>query len=167
MLEGHANFSYDHPKGPIYGWFSKRGLRWLVLPTPETEGRRIKVLHSAWNDARAWDLFHAMGRYFSGMQEEFADVKLDLEDATPFQTEVWKASRAVGWGATASYGELTERLGKSKGSARAVGRALGANPLPIVVPCHRFLAANGDLVNYAFGLDWKRELLRTEGSLIT
>ena len=87
-----------------------------------------------------------------------------MSDGTPFQRSVWNAARAIGWGDTATYGTLARRIGKPK-AARAVGQALGANPVSIVVPCHRILSGSGGLGGFGAGLPWKRELLRTEGSL--
>jgi O-6-methylguanine DNA methyltransferase len=161
-MESTANYYFDHPKGVIYGWFSDAGLQWLQLPHGDTP-ERMNVLHSAANDGRGRALGQALERYFAGQCEAFNGVPLDFGEATPFQRETWTAACEVEWGRSATYGDLAESMGRGAGSARAVGRALGANPLPILVPCHRFLAANGDLVNFAAGLDWKRDLLRLEG----
>jgi methylated-DNA-[protein]-cysteine S-methyltransferase len=161
-----ANFHYAHPHGPIYGWFSARGLAALRLPHAENGAARMPVLHSAANDRRFWALREAFERYFAGVRETFDAIPLDLEAGTAFQRAVWEAARTVSWGQTAAYGELAERMGKPPGAARAVGHALGMNPLPIVVPCHRFLAADGRLTGYAAGLPWKRELLELEGCLL-
>jgi methylated-DNA-[protein]-cysteine S-methyltransferase len=123
-------------------------------------------LHSAANDARVWELHAALERYFAGMRESFHNIPLDLNGATAFQREVWLASRGTGWGVTQTYGELAHRLGKNTGAARAVGTALGANPIALIIPCHRFLGKDGALHGYAAGLEWKRELLRVEGVLL-
>lgn len=161
-----ANFLYDHPWGPIYGWFSPQGLRHLTLPHAETGAVRRSVLHSSANDGRIWALHAALERYFAGQRERFEDIALDMDNATTFQQEVWKAARSIPWGATSTYGNLARCLGRSPGSARAVGYALGANPFAVIVPCHRFVGANGNLHGYAAGLAWKRELLRIEGALL-
>jgi methylated-DNA-[protein]-cysteine S-methyltransferase len=80
---------------------------------------------------------------------------------TPFQLAVWQALRAIPCGETISYGELAARLGSA---ARAVGAANGANPLPIIVPCHRVIGADGSLTGFGGGLPIKRALLELEGA---
>ena len=81
---------------------------------------------------------------------------------TPFQQRVWDQLLAVGWGETASYGEIAHRLGHTNAASRAVGLANGKNPIPIVIPCHRIIGANGTLTGYAGGLDRKQLLLGLE-----
>jgi len=159
-----ANFFYPHSRGPIYGWFSPAGLQRIVLPNTSVEYLKPHLLHSWVNDGRARQLNEALERYFAGQREDFAEIHLDLEDATPFQKTVWNAARNVPWGVESTYGDLAGAIGKPKSAARAVGAALGANPIAILVPCHRFRAANGDLRGFAAGLEWKRELLCLEGS---
>ncbi len=166
LMNTQANFVYEHPWGSIYGWFSPCGLQYLTLPHAETGGPRRSVLHSSANDGHIWALQAALERYFAGQREQFDGIPLDLGEGTSFQQEVWVAARSVPWGATTTYGELARRLGRGPGSARAVGRALGENPLAVIVPCHRFLGADGSLQGYAAGLAWKQELLRIEGALL-
>jgi O-6-methylguanine DNA methyltransferase len=86
---------------------------------------------------------------------------LDLSGGTEFQKSVWNALRRIPPGKTKSYGEVARAIGKPK-TARAVGGACGANPIPVLVPCHRVLAANGKIGGYSGGLDWKRKLLARE-----
>lgn len=160
-----ANFRYLHPQGPLYGWFSRAGLQRLELPLPG-QPRTLPVLHSAANDGRGRLLARALEAYFAGMAVDFADIPLDPAGATPFRRAVWEAARTVGWGQISTYAGLAEALGKGPGSARAVGAALGANPIAIVIPCHRFLASDGGLQGYAAGLAWKEALLRLEGALL-
>jgi methylated-DNA-[protein]-cysteine S-methyltransferase len=85
-------------------------------------------------------------------------------EGTPFQKAVWNLLREIPAGATWTYGELAAKLGKPGGS-RAVGAANGANPIPIIVPCHRVVGTNGKLTGYAGGMEMKRALLRHEGKL--
>ena len=99
-------------------------------------------------------------RFFDHPETPFT-VPLDAE-GTPFQLEVWALVRAIPAGRTATYGELAKKLGKP-GSSRAVGAANGANPIPIIVPCHRVVGSDGTLTGYAGGLEMKRALLRHEG----
>jgi methylated-DNA-[protein]-cysteine S-methyltransferase len=102
-----------------------------------------------------------LGEYFSGRRRTF---RLELAPSgTPFQLSVWQALRAIPYGETVSYGQLARQLGLVNG-ARAVGLANGANPLPIIVPCHRVIGADGSLTGFGGGLDIKRALLSLEGA---
>lgn len=109
---------------------------------------------------------HAVGQleaYFAGTLKSF-----DLEFAThgtPFQERVWAALREIPYGTTTTYGTITADLGYEPVQARAVGSAVGSNPLGIVVPCHRVLGAKGALTGYAGGLENKEALLVLEGVL--
>ena len=87
---------------------------------------------------------------------------LDLSAGTEFQQSVWNALRKIARGRTKSYGEVAAVIGRPK-ALRAVGGACGANPIPLLVPCHRVLAANHKLGGFSGGLDWKRKLLGREG----
>lgn len=98
--------------------------------------------------------------YFARNLEEF-DLPL-APRGTDFQLRVWEQLRGIGYGETASYGEIARRLGLTNAASRAVGLANGRNPIAIVVPCHRVIGANGTLVGYAGGLDRKRRLLDLE-----
>jgi methylated-DNA-[protein]-cysteine S-methyltransferase len=103
-----------------------------------------------------------LAEYFDGTRRAF-DHPLELE-GTDFQRAVWKELLAIPYGAVISYSQLAERLGKP-GASRAVGSANGANPVPLLVPCHRVIAAGGGLGGYSGGLDKKRTLLELEGAL--
>ena len=100
-----------------------------------------------------------LDEYFAGTRRVF-DLPLDLR-GTPFQNRTWRALAEIPYGATVSYGEQAGRLGIPR-AARAVGAANGSNPLPIVLPCHRVIGANGALTGYGGGLDVKRWLLAHE-----
>lgn len=104
-----------------------------------------------------------LSAYFSGELQGF-DLPLDAA-GTPFQRSVWQALRAIPFGETRSYRELAEAIGNPR-AVRAVARANGANPLSIVVPCHRVIGADGTLTGYAGGLEMKARLLALEGVLI-
>jgi len=117
---------------------------------------------------RAVALRHAvaqLGEYFRGERRAF-DLKLDLSAGTPFQQRVWQGTADIPFGEVRSYGELAAAIG-APGTARAVGQALGANPVPIVVPCHRVVSADGGLGGFALGLRIKRALLRLEGHALS
>lgn len=98
--------------------------------------------------------------YLAGDRREF-DLPLDLR-GTDFQLHVWQVLREIPYGRTMSYGQVAAAIGRSKG-ARAVGGACGANPIPLVIPCHRVLGSDGGLHGFSSGLDWKKWLLRLEG----
>lgn len=102
-----------------------------------------------------------LGEYFAGARQEF-DVWL-APRGTEFQRAVWQELARIPYGQTISYGELARRLGKP-GAVRAVGRANGSNPIPIVLPCHRVIGADGSLTGYGGGLERKLALLRLEGA---
>jgi methylated-DNA-[protein]-cysteine S-methyltransferase len=100
--------------------------------------------------------------YFLGRRTRF-DLPLDLQGGTPFQQTVWRALLAVPCGARTSYGALSREIGRPA-AVRAVGAAVGRNPVSIVVPCHRVLGSDGSLTGYAGGLDRKTALLQLEGA---
>lgn len=104
----------------------------------------------------------AFARYFSGDLAALDVLAVD-PGGTPFQARVWRALRTIPPGTTVSYGELAVRIG-SEHAVRAVGAANGANPIPIVIPCHRVIGAHGKLVGYGGGLERKAWLLRHEGA---
>lgn len=101
--------------------------------------------------------------YFAGTRRAF-DVRVDLHRLTPFHRRVLEATAAVPAGQVVSYGEIARRIGRPHGS-RAVGQALGRNPVPIVIPCHRVVASGGRLGGYTGGLTIKKKLLRLEGTI--
>ena len=103
-----------------------------------------------------------LSEYFAGQRTTF-ELPLALDRGTDFQQTVWRALLSVPSGATVTYGELSQRVGKPA-AVRAVGGAVGRNPLSIVVPCHRVLGANGALTGYAGGLERKTALLHLEGT---
>ena len=101
--------------------------------------------------------------YFEGDLQRF-DLPLDRRLMSRFVRSVLDRTERVGFGQVATYGQIARDLGRPS-AARAVGAALGTNPIPIVVPCHRIVGANGRLTGYAGGLERKEFLLRLEGSL--
>jgi methylated-DNA-[protein]-cysteine S-methyltransferase len=102
--------------------------------------------------------------YFAGDLDAIDDIPVRFERGTPFQREVWEALRTIPLGETISYAELAQRVGRP-GAFRAVGAANGQNPVGVVVPCHRVIAADGTLGGYGGGLDRKQWLLTHEGAL--
>lgn len=104
-----------------------------------------------------------LDEYFRGGQPDFSLVPLRAE-GTLFQQEVWKALLTIPYGETRTYGQIAHMIGRPK-AVRAVGGACGRNPLPILVPCHRVVGADGSLTGFSCGLDRKRFLLSLEGIL--
>jgi methylated-DNA-[protein]-cysteine S-methyltransferase len=102
-------------------------------------------------------------QYFAGQRNGF-DVPLDLSGGTDFQQSVWQALLAIAPGETCSYGSISKTIG-NPAAVRAVGAAVGRNPISIIVPCHRVVGTNGTLTGYAGGLDRKAALLKLEGVL--
>ena len=104
-------------------------------------------------------------RYFAGEAADFSAVPLDLRDADPFFTQIYDALRRVGWGRTTTYGALAAAVGASREAARDVGQAMAKNPMPLLIPCHRVLAAGGRLGGFSApgGAATKARMLRLEG----
>ena len=113
--------------------------------------------HSALDDAR-----QQLSDYLNGQRTGF-DLRLDLRAVTPFQRQVLEATLAIPRGQTVSYKALAERVGKPN-AVRAVGGAQARNPIPIVIPCHRVVGADGSLTGYGGGMALKQALLRLEGA---
>lgn len=125
---------------------------------PDTEG---------WQDQARYPMLLAAAAqledYFAGRRSGF-DLPLDLSHGTEFQQAVWQAMLAIPHGGTSTYGHLSAGLGRPN-AMRAVGAAVGRNPISIIVPCHRVLGADGSLTGYAGGLERKAALLQLEGVL--
>ena len=136
-----------------------RGLRRISFQ----DGLHPLRVPDGWERAEA-PFQHAIAQlaaYFAGRLRRF-DLTIAPE-GTPFQREVWSALTRIPYGETVSYGELTARLGRPRAS-RAVGAANGRNPIPIVIPCHRVIGANGSLTGFGGGLPIKRRLLELEAA---
>ena len=152
------------------GWMgilsSLRGLQRITLPLPSAQEAHRQLGDSiggaVWSPDLFEDLIRRFRAYFSGQEATFPD-RLDLSGATAFQRRVWEAARLISHGNTRSYLWVAEQIGKPK-AARAVGQALGKNPLPIVVPCHRVIAGDGKLGGFSDGVEMKGRLLHLEGS---
>jgi len=129
---------------------------------PERGGPRLP--QAGWVESTGGALGEAarqLGEYFGGLRMDF-DLPLEPR-GTAFQRGVWARLREIPYGETISYGELARRVGNSK-AARAVGAANGANPIPIVVPCHRVIGAKGALTGFGGGISVKQALLALEAS---
>jgi methylated-DNA-[protein]-cysteine S-methyltransferase len=118
----------------------------------------VRVLRVPLDDVR-----RELDEYFEGRRTEF-DLPIDLRVA-PFHAEVLRELALVPYGRTATYGELARKVGRPR-AARAVGTVMHNNPIPIVLPCHRIVGANGSLTGYGGGLHVKRALLELEGAML-
>lgn len=155
--------------GPVGLVWSAAGLVRLQLPDTDAAGTRALLLrgieaveaHPPEGLAAA---VAALQRYFTGVPTEFAAVPLDFAGIAAFPRRLYEEMRKLRWGETLTYGELAARAG-APGAAQAVGRAMGANPLPVIVPCHRVLASRGKLGGFSApgGGRTKLRLLEMEG----
>ena len=165
MSERLKYFIFDTDAGRVGILASPDGLVRSTFPAESDEEIRLSLGEAAKTAARSPDFFTDLAErlrlYFGGEKAAFND-KLDLSGATPFQRAVWEKTRLIPYGETRSYLWVAEQMGRPE-AARAVGQALGKNPLPVIVPCHRVLASDGSLGGFTGGLDMKRRLLSLEG----
>lgn len=153
---------FDSPLGGVTLAATDRGLAgtWFDQQRhwPDTGGWQAADDHPVLRQAAA-----QLGDYFAGRRRHF-DLPLDLSHGTAFQQAVWQALLAIPSGRTTSYGALSAGVG-NPAAVRAVGAAVGRNPISVIVPCHRVLGADGSLTGYAGGLERKTALLKLEGAL--
>jgi methylated-DNA-[protein]-cysteine S-methyltransferase len=140
---------------------SSRGIRNISFHSLNKKFAADSLTRLRPNDPYLYNSFKQLSEYFSLRRKVF-NLKLDLV-GTEFQIRVWNELLKIPYGKVISYKELALRLGNIS-LIRAVGRANGANPIPIVIPCHRVIGANGKLVGYGGGLKIKEKLLELEGS---
>ena len=153
----------DSPLGPLCVAASDDGLCRISFPDAvanRTRAERPRVAPSAARKALLDRIRRALDRYFSGAREDFEGIPLD-PGGTQFQRRVWDCLRTIPAGETRSYGEIARAIGRPR-AVRAVGSANRVNPIPIVVPCHRVIGADGSLVGFGGGLHRKRFLLDLE-----
>jgi O-6-methylguanine DNA methyltransferase len=148
--------------GKFIARYSENGLAELDFPKAGRTSARAAKREIVPAKIRAWHRVteSALKSILAGRRPK-KFPPLDLV-GTDFQKSVWNALRKIAPGRTKSYGETARAIGRSK-AVRAVGGACGANPIPVLVPCHRVLAANGKIGGFSGGLNWKRTLLAREG----
>jgi O-6-methylguanine DNA methyltransferase len=163
MKQQLFQLSISTPDGQFIARYSTKGLAELSFPkvgsargADRTPRRGVPTPIRDWHRTTE----SALQNILAGSEPENFPP-LDLSAGTKFQIRVWNALRKIQHGKTESYGEIARVVGKPK-AVRAVGGACGANPIPVLVPCHRVLAANG-IGGFGGGLDWKRRLLAREG----
>ena len=169
--EGLADLTYgslDSPLGVLHAAVSRRGLVRLAFPE-ESEHAMVEELARRLSPRvvlaqRTLDpIRRELEEYFEGRRRRF-ELDLDWALIGPFARRVLARTAAIPYGSHSSYGEVAAEAGSPRG-ARAAGNALGSNPIPIVIPCHRVLHAGGGLGGYGGGLDRKRWMLELEGAL--
>jgi methylated-DNA-[protein]-cysteine S-methyltransferase len=153
---------FDSPVGPLLLAGSNDGLRLVSFGA----GKRVKSVDPAWrqDDAPFVEAVDQLNSYFAGQRKIF-ELQLALS-GTEFQKKVWAALRKIPYGETVSYKELAARVGSPK-AVRAVGTANGANPIPIIIPCHRIIGNDGSLTGFGGGLPMKKRLLELESRQLT
>jgi methylated-DNA-[protein]-cysteine S-methyltransferase len=156
---------FDSPLGAMIIAATDKGLAGLWFDGQRHLPPELHAAPSVWpsdpDHPVLKEVMRQLGEYFAGNRTQF-DVPLDLSHGTDFQQSVWQALLNIPQGGTASYGEVSLRIGKPA-AVRAVGAAVGRNPVSIIVPCHRVMGAGGALTGYAGGLERKSALLRLEG----
>jgi methylated-DNA-[protein]-cysteine S-methyltransferase len=169
-MYGYCLFDTDLGRCGI-AW-GERGIADVELPGKDDAAIRRR-LHRAAPGASELDppedvaaAIAAITRLLAGERQDLSAIVLDMDDVPEFHHRVYDVARTIPPGETLSYGEIAARVGEP-GAAQAVGRALGSNPFPIIVPCHRVLAANGALHGFSApgGIETKRRMLAIEGAL--
>lgn len=168
MSTGTAYARMDSPVGPVWVATTRTGVCTVGLGAGQPDdffawlARHVSPEPPRQDPETLIPAIAQLREYFSGNRHEF-DLPLDVH-GTAFQRAVWAEVACVPYGTTTTYGEIAQRIGRA-GAARAVGAANGANPLPILIPCHRVIGAGGALTGYGGGLEVKAALLRLEGVL--
>jgi O-6-methylguanine DNA methyltransferase len=166
MMEKIYYTGLETPLGRMWAAASEKGLVQFHLSDDKEDflnelGRRIKADHiedpSRFNELRA-----QLDRYFKGEKLTFKGP-FDMR-GTPFQVDVWKTIYSIPHGKLMSYGGIAKQIGRPK-AVRAVGNAVGDNPMGLIVPCHRVVSSNGGIGGFSSGLELKRKLLAQEGIL--
>ncbi len=165
ISEGAKRVSYtwfESSVGPLLLAGSDAGLELVSF----AEGRRARAVDPSWReDATIFaEVREQLRSYFAGERTAF-DLPLTLE-GTDFQKKVWMALQTIPYGETISYKKLAEWVGSPK-AVRAVGAANGANPIPIIIPCHRVIGNDGSLTGFGGGLPLKKKLLQLESRQLT
>ncbi|HET6998205.1 MAG TPA: methylated-DNA--[protein]-cysteine S-methyltransferase [Solirubrobacterales bacterium] len=149
--------TYESPLGPLTLLGGDQGLRGLRFP-----GRGGGLSEAQHRPDAFAPALEQLAEYFAGERQAF-ELAFEI-GGSQFQRQVWEQLREIPYGTTVSYKELAQRLGRP-GEAREVGAAVGRTPLPILIPCHRVVASNGDLTGYLGGLQRKQALLDLEASV--
>lgn len=159
----HINFSYIITRvGQVFVLAGPIGVSRVIFGEKRFRDYLDGMSERVIEGGAAEEMAAELELYFEGKLTGFKTV-IDISEGTPFQRAVWRRLLDIPYGEVITYKELAESIG-APGAARAVGNALGANPIPIVIPCHRVLASHG-LGGYSPGVGIKEELLRMEGAI--
>jgi methylated-DNA-[protein]-cysteine S-methyltransferase len=155
---------FETPFCEIFLVGNEEGLSHLHLNTQD--GKRQFKISAHWKrqDRFFIEAQRQIDAYFAGELTHF-DLVLNLEQGTPFQQKVWQTLRSIPFGSLRTYQQIAEAVGHKK-AARAIGMANSQNPIPLIVPCHRVIASNGQLGGFASGLKIKEKLIQFETSLL-
>jgi methylated-DNA-[protein]-cysteine S-methyltransferase len=153
---------------------SDRGVTRFLLPVRTAEAahrlmrRRTKGAKAGAPPPEIAAVVAAAARYFMGEETDFSGVRLDLDGEDAFFRRIYDAARLIGWGRTTTYGALAEAAGAGREAAREVGRAMAMNPAPLIIPCHRVLAAGGKIGGFSAqgGSKTKTRMLELEGARV-
>lgn len=157
------------------GWcgiaWNQAGIVRFTLPTSSEASaerlmlRRMPEITRAAPPAEVAETMDAAQRYFAGEPVDFARIRLDLGPQDTFFAKIYDAVRQLGWGETTTYGAVAKQLGAGPEAARDVGQAMASNPIPLIVPCHRVLAAGRKIGGFSApgGSETKRRMLEMEG----
>lgn len=151
--------------------WSADGITRFQLPTKAANSteqlllKRLPSAASAHPPASVAETIEAVKRYFAGETVDFSEVTVDLSNQDEFFREIYAAARRVGWGKTTTYGTLAKDLGRGPEAARDVGQAMAKNPVALIIPCHRVLAAGGKIGGFSApgGSNSKAKMLELEG----
>lgn len=146
--------------GVFTAHYSDAGLSQISFPSAKTNNSKntqpMKAKHRAWHPLVVSAIKNILAGKAAGELPP-----LDVSSGTDFQRSVWRELRRIKTGQTQSYGEIAKSIG-NKNAVRAVGGACGANPIPLIIPCHRVLAANRKIGGFSGGVEWKQQLLAIE-----
>jgi methylated-DNA-[protein]-cysteine S-methyltransferase len=171
-MEQHHYFIFETAGGFCGIAWTNIGISRLQLPTKSAEAterlllRRAARAEPATPTPEVAEAIAAVKRYFEGKDTDFSNLKLDLDEQDPFFRQIYAAARRVRWGLTTTYGTLAKQLGAGPEAARDVGQAMARNPVPLIIPCHRVLAAGGKIGGFSApgGLAAKIRMLQLEGA---
>lgn len=141
---------------------TKKGVQKIHLNDKSVTPKAVKAISLQPDDPYLFDIYRQMEEYFNRERKKF-DIPLDIS-GTDFQLKVWKELSKIQYGKVLSYRDIADKVGGST-YIRAVGRANGQNPVPIIIPCHRVIESSGKIGGYSGGVEIKQKLLELEGSL--
>ncbi|CDN50607.1 methylated-DNA--[protein]-cysteine S-methyltransferase [Neorhizobium galegae] len=151
------------------------GITRFQLPTKSADStekllrRRLPEAEPGTPPAEVLEAVDAVKRYFAGEEVDFSKVRLDLDGQDDFFKQIYAAARGIGWGYTTTYGAIAKQLGAGPEAARDVGQAMAKNPVALIIPCHRVLAAGGKIGGFSApgGSTSKSRMLELEGVRLT